>query len=227
MSNVTLCPFEITDTHICYPTKKSTWYLGTNDLIKWFVYDPIYHNNYSSLSLYFYYRKNYQYYQTVNFTNIGIDRSFYPLFIDNSFFPINCTENELRWDYSLLLLGDKENPNIVLNSTFSKWIPTNFILIQNASQSCSNNTSNVINSPSNEENNIVNNKIDTWKIIVIIVLIFVFLLLLILILFFRKKFFKKNKKEDDIYEIIVEKNIIIKNMKPDENIIKKEKPNSY
>lgn len=236
MSNITLCPFEVTDTHICYPTINSTWYEGTNNMVKWFIFDPIYRNNYSSLSLYFYYKNNYQYHQTVKFTNIAIDKGFYPFFIDKNFFPINCTENEIKWDYSLLLVGNKINPNIVLNSTFSDWIPTNFILIQNSSQSCSNNSygmnNTIINPFNNEKNNeIHNNNLDKWKIIIIVVLILIFLIISIIILFLiRKKIYKKISKKDNICEILFlenEKKDNIKIIKPDENIIKYEKPNSY
>lgn len=224
MSNITLCPFEVTDTHICYPAKNTIWYYGTNNMVKWFIFDPIYRNNYTSLSLYFYYKNNYQYYQTTKFSNIGIDKGFYPFFIDNSFFPINCTENEIKWDYSLLLVGNKINPNIVLNSTFSDWKPTNFILIQNSSQSCYNNNNSITNSSNNE---IYNNKIDKWKIIIIVVLIIILLIILIVIMFLiRKKIYKKITKNENICEILSLKNEN-ENMKPDEKNTKYEKPNSY
>lgn len=243
MSNITLCPFEITDTHICYPTTNSTWYEGTNNMVKWFIFDPIYRNNYSSLSLYFYYKNNYQYYQTVKFTNIAIDRGFYPFFIDKNFFPINCTENELKWDYSLLLLGNKINPNIVLNSSFSDWIPTNFILIQNASQSCFENINNTMTNSSDIQNN--NNfgymkKIETWKIIVIVIcciLLLIILAILIRLLYIKKIIFRKNKNHSEINNIIL-KEIVYqkpemkksikksKYNKPNEHI-NYEKPNSY
>lgn len=64
MTNVTLCPFEITDTHICYPTENTTLYSNNNSLVKWFILDPIYHNNYTHLNLYFYYRNNYEFHNT-------------------------------------------------------------------------------------------------------------------------------------------------------------------
>lgn len=232
MTDNSLCPPKLTNNHICYPKENSIWYEGMDFMIKWYIYDPIYHQNYTSLNLYFYYKKNYLYYKTLDFKNIGIDRGYYPLTIDNTFFPINCTENEIKWDYSLLLTGDKVDENIVLNNSLIGWIPTNFILIQNASSSCLNNiinntlTDNTKNSTIiQNENNIGNKNIDVWKIIVIViccVLLIIISVILIRFIYIKKIIIIKRKNNKEINESIKNLN----NNKPDEKI-NYEKPNSY
>lgn len=244
MNDNSLCPPKLTNNHICYPKENSILYEGMDFMVKWYIYDPIYHQNYSSLSLYFYYKKNYLYYKTLSFKDIGIDRGYYPLTIDNTFFPINCTENEIKWDYSLLLTGDKVDENVVLNNSLIGWIPTNFILIQNASSSCLNNTinntsiDNSKNSSIFQNNNTENIKIEPWKIIVIVIcclLLLIVSIILIRLTYIKKMLIRKNKDfyeiEENIKNINVNKEIIYKesnkdeeNTKPNEIVIY-EKPN--
>lgn len=242
MSNITFCPPKITSKHICYPQEGSMWYENTNNMVKWYIYDPIYHNNYTSLSLYFYYIENYQYYKTISFKNIAIDRGFYPFTIDNGFFPKNCTEKEIKWNYSLLLIGDTIDDNIVLNNTLIGWIPTDFILVQNASKSCSTNITNNNTFTDNSQNSSISQNeygisgtknIKNWEIIVIVICCLLFILLSIILLrliYIKKIIIRKNGNCENI------KNINIKEIKElNKDIIytkhdinnKYEKPNSY
>lgn len=187
------------DQPICSPNENSTWYSGTN-LVTWYIYNSIY-LEYDILNLYFYYEKDFNYYQIINFTNIETNRGFYPVNIDNNWFPINCTENDIKWNYTLLLLGNTTNPNYVLNDTLSEWKRVNFNIIQNSSISCINNSSNINNS----NNYGSDSKLDKWKIIVIVVVIILTIIILSILFYIRKKVFisfkNKNKKinETQIY----------------------------
>lgn len=60
----------------CTPNNKTILYSNTYNLVTWEV----------SNTLYFYYRKNYQFIKTVNFTNIGINQGFNSLYVNNDFF---------------------------------------------------------------------------------------------------------------------------------------------
>lgn len=213
MVDLTSCISYNKDQPICLPNENTTWYLGTKNFVTWYIFNPIY-NPYESLNLYFYYEKDYFYYQTINFTNIGTNRGFFPVFIDNQWFPMNCTEKDINWNYTLLLLGNKINPNNILNDTLSQWKPVKFNIIQNASLSCSNNNNYNISNINNEDNK-TGNKLDTWKIIVIVILIIVTLIITILLFYIRKKLFRFFKKDNNLNEKI----IYIENVcyqKPDE-----------
>lgn len=196
MDNNTLCQLKYTNQPICNPNINTTWYQGNNKLITWSIYSPLY-SNYKSLNLYFYYRKNYQYFSTINFTNIGINKGYYSILIDYNWFPTNCTENDITWDYTVLLLGNGMNPNNELNNTLSEWVPVNFNLIQNKSNVPCLNIDNQTSITNNSTSNIIpsnykSNKMDIWKIIVIVISLLIFIL--ICLLFIKIKFYKKVKK---------------------------------
>lgn len=188
----TVCIKDIKEQPICSPDENSTWYSGSTNLVTWYIYNSIY-LDYGRLNLYFYYEKDFNYYQIINFTNIGTNRGFYPVKIDNSWFPINCTENDIKWKYTLLLLGNTTNPNYVLNDTLSEWKRVNFNIIQNSSISCLNNNSSI-----NSGNLSSDSKFDKWKIIVIVIVIILIIVTLSILFYIRKKllilFKNKNKK---------------------------------
>lgn len=230
MSNTTLCPFNITSTPVCTPDVNTTWYEGSHYFVKWFIYHPDF-DKYEIINLYFYYMENYQYYKTVNYLNISSIRGYYPVFIDNSFFPINCTEKDITWDYRLLLIGNNIDPNSVLNDTLGigKWHPTKFYLVQKSSNSCSNNIySNSTFSNSSgiqSESNLSSSKImDTWKIVVITICCVLFILISMILLkltFFKNSKELKNKK----LKYIKQETIYIKPDQKDSKIIEIHKPN--
>lgn len=217
MTDPTKCITYNKDQPICSPNENSTWYSGTKNLVTWYIFNSIY-NLYDSLDLYFYYEKDYFYYKTINFTNIGANRGFYPVYIDNNWFPINCTEKDIKWNYTVLLIGNKLNADIIINDTVSQWKPVNFNIIQNASSNCFNNNYNNTNGNNTNKINNQENKIDTWKIIIIVVLIIMIIIITILIISIRKKFFRFFKKENED-KILNEKIICIEGMpfqKPNE-----------
>jgi hypothetical protein len=227
MTDPTTCITYNKEQPICSPNENSTWYLGTQNLVTWYMFNSIY-LPYDSLNLYFYYKKDYFYYKTINFTNIGTNRGFYPIYIDNKWFPINCTEKDIKWNYTVLLIGNKLNADIIINDTFSQWKPVNFNIIQNASSNCFNNNYNITNDNNTNSKSNQEIKFDTWKIIIIVVLIIMAIIISIFIFYIRKKifiFFKKENKHNISNEkISYNKNVSFQ--KPNE-INKYEKPNSY
>lgn len=197
MTDPTTCITYNKEQPICTPNENSTWYSGTKNMVTWYMFNSIY-LPYGSLDLYFYYEKDYFYYKTINISNIGTNRGFYPVYIDNNWFPLNCSERDINWNYTLLLIGNKINPDNILNDTFSKWKPVKFNIIQNASSTCSNNNNyNITNVNNTAKKYEQENNFDTWKIIIIVVLIIMILIISILIFYMRKKFYNFFKKENE------------------------------
>lgn len=207
--------------NICSPKNKDLWYKDTYNLITWEIAYPYYKIPSSpTLSIYFYYQENYQYYHTFNYTNININDGFHVVYINDSFFPNNNELNK-KWEYMVIIVGNSTNPDEEINNIFSNFPKVEFNIIQNmtslpTSISIQSSTSNII--PTSSENSInngninynyKNNNIETWKIIVItICLILLFLISFLGIWIYRKKRFLKStiEYEESInIEIIYEK----------------------
>lgn len=203
-----LCSTKDYNQPVCTPTSTSVWYNDTYNIITWDITNGLYFY-YEKLNLYFYYRENYIFYETVNFKNISANKGYYSLLVDKNWFPKNqYNENNITLDYSLLLVGNDIDPYKEINDRTSKWKRVDFKLN-------SNNT--YINKTVTQDssNNIKNNlKMDVWKIIIISIccfLIIVILLILIKIILFKKKQ-KTINKNNEINEIIIDKGF----QKPDE-----------
>lgn len=209
--------------NICSPKNKDLWYKDTYNLITWEIAYPYYKIPSSpTLSIYFYYQENYQYYHTFNYTNININDGFHVIYINDSFFPNNNELNK-KWEYMVIIVGNSTNPDEEINNIFSNFPKVEFNIIQNmttlpTSISIQSSTSNIIPTSSeksiNNENlnyNYKNNNVETWKIIVItICLILLFLIIFLGIWIYRKKRFLKNTME---YEESINISIIYE--KPD------------
>lgn len=115
-------PIICNNSTICSPTNTSIWHENSWNIIKWNIFDTLY-INYDKLDIYFYYRENYQYYNTFNINKIPVNKGFQPIFLNNTYF--NKKENNTLY-YSILVIGEGINPNDELNNTLSKWKPINF-----------------------------------------------------------------------------------------------------
>lgn len=85
---------------ICLPINNDLWYKGTYNLITWEIAYPYYKIPSSpTLDIYFYYQENYQYYHTVNFTNININDGYMLFILMIVFFQIimKLIKNENTW----------------------------------------------------------------------------------------------------------------------------------
>lgn len=207
--------------NICSPKNNDLWYKDTYNLITWEIAYPYYKIPSSpTLSIYFYYQENYQYYHIFNYSNININDGFHVVYINDSFFPNNNELNK-KWEYMVIIVGNSTNPDEEINNTFSNFPKVEFNIVQNTttlppSISIQSSTSNII--PTSSENSInngninynyKNNNIETWKIIVITICCIFFILILFLgIWIYRKKRILKStiKYEESInIEIIYEK----------------------
>jgi hypothetical protein len=229
---------------VCFPNSKSIWYNGTYNLISWDITNGLYFS-YDKLNLFFYYRKNYQFFKTVNFTNIGASDGYYSVLVKNDWFPENCSQNNITWDYSALLIGENINPDDQINNKVSEWKRIDFKVVQNGTCIDNINNSTINNNTSNSssvqsDTHFSNAKIDTWKIIVIVVccvLLCLITITLIRLIYIKKIIIRKNKNYNEINgknlkEIINQKPDINESIKdsnyskPNE-YINYEKPNSY
>lgn len=231
-----ICKLTGTDNSICLPKNNDVWYKGTYNLITWSIMYPYYNIPKSpTLSIYFYYQENYQYHHTLNFTNININDGYHVIYINDSFFP-NNNENNKKWQYMVIIVGNSTNPDKEINNLFTNFPKIDFYIVQNTSvlpsstiysqsptiSSIYTNTETSINVNEN-----INKKFETWKIIVIIICFILFILIsTVVFLNYRKKrkFFKnifKNKKSFENIEIIYSK----PDQKNSKNNIIYQKPN--
>lgn len=200
-SNPVNCNPKIYSIPICLPDNSSLWYNGTFNLVSWDITNILYYP-YDKLNLYFYYRNEYQFTNTINFTNIGAKDGYYSVFINNNWFP-SCEENK-TWNYTALLVGNDINPEDQINNKVSKWKRIDFNVVQNGT--CSDNIPSNTSNSQNTNSNPNNIKLENWKIAVIVICCSLFIIICLILI--KIKFFKKMKNKD-IEIKIIEKEIII------------------
>lgn len=209
------CKPNITTQSICSPLSNDLWYKGTYNLITWEIAYPYYRIPKSpTLNIYFYYQEHYQYYHTVNFTNININDGYHVIYINDSFFPNNNVTNK-KWEYMVIIVGNSTDPDKEINNIFSNFPKIDFYIMENnTSLSTStfytqSNTLNIFSTNSQSESSVKNGNtnIEIWKIVVIIICSIIFIIILFLSIFiYRKKRFHVNQyKESKNVEIIYEK----------------------
>jgi hypothetical protein len=189
-SNPQICSSQDYSQPVCTPNNKTIWYSNTYNLATWEVSNTLYFY-YDKLNIYFYYRKNYQFFKTVNFTNIGINQGYYSLYVNNDFFPSNCTQNVEIFNYTMLLLGNGTNPDDVIDDPLSKWERIDFNIIQNITCVSNNNTSNETNIQYENSKSDNSLKLEVWKIIIIVICCLLFIIISIILI--KIKFFKNKK----------------------------------
>lgn len=206
-----ICSVSNNKQGICLPQNNDIWYKNTYNLITWSLSYQYYRKPESpTLNIYFYYQENYQYYHTVNFTNININDGYHVIYINDSFFP-NNNETNKKWEYMAIIVGNSTDPDKEINNIFSNFPKINFYVIQNTSilstSTIYTQSSTLIQLPTSSENSITigntnysssKNNIETWKIIVITICCILFILISFFgIWIYRKKRFFKNIKENN------------------------------
>lgn len=177
----------------------------------WEIANPIYQTEYS-LNIFFYYYKNYHYYQTIGFKNVNVNDGYQVIYVNDSFFP-NINETNIKWNYMVIIVGNNSDPDKEIKNVFSPFQRVNFYIYQNStSLSFSTTSQTLYHLPTSTENiaknekSYVDYKIQTWKIIVISISLFILILLIIIIIITRKRrIFKRKLRESNFVEIIYQK----------------------
>ncbi|KAI9255254.1 hypothetical protein BDA99DRAFT_540166 [Phascolomyces articulosus] len=107
-----------TDT-ICSPLKGETWENSTWHQITWNPSYPTYAAD-EFIDIYLYYVKNYQNTMIKNWTNVSPSRSNYPVFIDDTWFPISYRDDDIH-EALIYIVGVDVNPDQEMTDRYSDY----------------------------------------------------------------------------------------------------------
>lgn len=208
---------------ICCPKNNMIWNYNSYDLITWDIMYPAY-GNYSLIDIYFYYKKDYQYFHIMNFTNINKGVGYYIVYIDNNWF-LNTTLNkseEKIWNYSMIIVGKNVNPDTEFKDKLSNFQTVDFNIIQNGTLNQNiNNNMTIFKNNTSETNNNENfqniNSFQIWKIILIVICFILIVIIFSLLIYIKLKKRKSKNRYNKDFKITDSKIL----QKPDEIVYQK------